>query len=341
MKHLLVSFLGAMVWSASAWAEVPFNLESFRQSQKMDEKIVLHFHADWCPTCKSQKKVLSKLNSEGFLNGLTIYNVDYDKESDFKKELKVTQQSTFVAFYGGVETGRAHGISSEADVKSFLSNKLTNLTLKDQLKLMNQASRSKVSPEVAKIMSEATDQLKKSQISEKTPKVGQTMPAFSLPDSKGKTTSLKSLLKKGHVIIAFYRGSWCPYCNAQLNSYQQNLAAFKSKGATLIAITPEKPDLTTVTESGKRLEFQILTDKDNKFAKKLGLVFELTPELKELYKKFGIDLEKSQGNADWSLPVPATYVVSKAGRIIYAFVDVDYTQRASPEEILAALAQVK
>jgi peroxiredoxin len=167
------------------------------------------------------------------------------------------------------------------------------------------------------------------------------MPAFSLPDSKGKMTSLKSLLKNGHVIIAFYRGSWCPYCNAQLNNYQKNLAEFKSKGATLIAITPEKPDLTTVTESGKKLEFQILTDKNNKLAKKLGLVFALTPELKELYKKFGIDLEKSQGNADWNLPVPATYVVSKTGKIIYSFVDVDYTQRASAEDILAALAQVK
>jgi peroxiredoxin len=341
MKILFTVMLALSGLSFSALADTPFSAEAFQKSQKADEKILLHFHADWCPTCKVQKKVLSKLNEEGSLKGLTIYTVDYDKETAFKKQLNVNQQSTFVAFYGAVETGRSGGITSEKDIKNFVTDKLQKLTLADQLQMMKAASKSKLPPEVAKVMSDATEKLKQSHIAEKTLKVGQTMPAFSLPDTKGKKVSLKDYLKNGPVIISFYRGSWCPYCNAQLNNFQQHLADFKAKGATLVAITPEKPDLTTVTAESKKIEFPILTDENNKFAKKIGLVFGLGPELKAVYEKFGIDLEKSQGNKEWNLPMPATYVVSKQGKIVYAFVDVDYTQRASAEDVMAALEKTK
>ncbi len=326
-----------VLFSTSAGAEVPFNLDAFHKSQKNDEKILLHFHADWCPTCRSQKKVLAKLDQDGQLKGLTIYNVDFDKETVFEKEMSVTQQSTFVAFYGAAETGRASGITSENDIKSFINTKLVALTLTDQLRLMKEASAKKLPPEKAKAMQDATDKLRKSNLAEKAFRVGQNMPNFSLPDAHGKIIHLKDLLKKGSVIISFYRGSWCPYCNAQLKGYQQHLAEFKSHGATLVAITPEKPDLTVLTEENKKLEFPILTDKSNKFAKKLGLVFEVNGELKEIYKQFGIDLEKSQDNAEWNLPIPATYIVSGKGKITYAFLDVDYTHRADPEDLIRAL----
>jgi peroxiredoxin len=341
MKKLFLIILTLGALSTLALAEVPFDLKSFKLSQKRDEKILLHFHANWCPTCRVQKKVLAKLDSEGSLNGVTIYSVDYDKEPTFNEEMNVTQQSTFITFYGALETGRVGSLTSESDIKNFISDKLQKLTLSDQLRLMKAASASKVPPEVAKIMSEATEKLKKSHIAENTLKVGQSMPSFSLPDFKGKKVSLKESLKNGPVIISFYRGSWCPYCNAQLNSFQQHLADFKQKGATLIAISPEKPDLTAVAAENKKLEFPILTDKDNKFAKKIGLVFGVPAELKAVYKKFGIDLEESQGNSDWNLPMPATYVVSKKGKIIYAFVDADYTLRATAEDVLNALAKTK
>ena len=337
MKIIASIILSLIGLTAPAMADMPFSMDSFHQSQKRDEKILLHFHADWCPTCKAQKKVLAKVDSEGSLKGLTIYTVDYDKEVAFKKEMNVTQQSTFVAFYGALETGRVSGITSEQDIKTFISDKLQKLTLSDQLKMMKDASSNKIPPEVAKVMADATEKLKQSHIEAKTLKVGQNMPSFSLPDAQGKNVTLKQYLKNGPVIISFYRGSWCPYCNAQLNNFQQHLADFKAKGASLIAITPEKPDLITVMAENKKLEFPILTDKDNKFAKKLSLVFGVTPELKKIYEKFGIDLAKTQGNTDWNLPMPATYVVSKQGKVIYAFVDADYTQRASADDILQAL----
>lgn len=334
MKNTALIFLVSVLWSV-AWAETPFTLDAFHQSQKKDEKILLIFFADWCPTCKAQKKVLSKLENE--LKSITVYNVDYDKETDFKKEMKVTQQSTFVSFYGGVESGRATGITSEDAIKKYLSDTLTSLTLKDQLRLMSEAAAKKIPPEKAKAVESALNKLRESRLAEKALKVGQAMPDFSLKDVHGKTVRLKDLQKKGSVIVTFYRGSWCPYCNAQLSAYQKNLSEFRARGASLVAITPEKSDLAVLTEQNKKLEFPILTDTNNKLAAKFGLVWAVEGEVKKLYSELGLDLEKNQGNPDWKLPIPATYVVGPDGKIKYVFLDVDYTRRADPAEILKAL----
>jgi len=337
MRKSIFIFLASILFVGAAQAETPFTLDAFHQSQKKNEKILLVFFADWCPTCKTQKKVLTQLEKDGFLKGLTTYEVNYDKETDFKKELKITQQSTFVSFYGNVETARSTGITNADEIKKYLSNSLVNLTLKDQLNLLNQAWHKKASPERVKAVEASINKLREEHLAEKALKEGQTMPDFSLADAHGKTVNLKSLLKKGSVIVAFYRGSWCPYCNAQLSEYQKHLADFKAKGASLVAITPEKPDLTVLTEEQKKLEFPILTDANNKLATKFGLVWGVESELKKIYQEAGLDLEKNQGNDDWKLPVPATYVVGKNGKIKYAFVDVDFSRRAEPSEILKAL----
>ncbi len=334
MKRLLSLATWLMI-SINAFAAQPFQSEAFKDSQKSGHKILLHFHADWCPTCLAQQQSLSSLEAKGALKGITVFTVDYDKETEMKKQLKVNAQSSFIAFLGGLENGRVTGITAESDIKAFIDKALTNVTLNDQLKLMREAS--KASPEQKKVMEEAAEKLRKSHLAEKALKVGNTMPDFSLPNASGKKIQLSSLLKKGPVVIAFYRGSWCPYCNVQLNSYQQILPEFKKRGATLVAITPEKRDLSVETTKDKQLEFDILTDKDNQLARKLGLVFGVPAELKALYQQFGIDLAKSQGNPDWKLPVPATYIVQNDRKITYAFVDTDYTQRAEPADLLKSL----
>lgn len=335
----LLQFSFFLFLSINAFGAQPFNAEAFQKAQKGGQKILLHFHADWCPTCRVQQKTLSTLEKAGATSGITIFTVDYDKETDFKKQLKVTSQSSFIAFLGGLENGRVAGITSEPDIKAFIDKALVNVTLNDQLKMMRETS--KLPPEKKKVMEEAADKLRKSHIAEKALKVGDTMPDFSLPNAAGKKIQLSSVLKKGPAIIAFYRGSWCPYCNVQLNSYQQHLSEFKKRKATLLAITPEKRDLSVETAKAKKIEFDILTDKDNQLAQKLGLVFGLPAELKALYQQFGIDLEKSQGNPEWKLPVPATYVVQGDRKITYAFVDTDYTQRAEPAELLKHLDELK
>lgn len=334
MKKTVLLLLLSLFFG-TARAETPFTTDAFQQSQKQNEKILLIFFANWCPTCQAQKKVLSRLEND--LKGITVYNVNFDKEVDFKKEMKVTQQSTFISFYGGVESGRATGITSEDAIKKYLSETLTSLTLKDQLRLMSEASAKNIPPEKAKAIEGALNKLRDSHLTEKALKVGQTMPDFSLKDVHGKAVNLKDLRKKGSVIVAFYRGSWCPYCNAQLSAYQTHLGEFKARGASLVAITPEKPDLAVLTEQNKKLEFPILTDTNNKLATKFGLVWAVEGEMKKVYSEFGLDLEKNQGNPDWKLPVPATYVVGSDGKIKYAFLDIDYTRRADPADILKAL----
>jgi peroxiredoxin len=332
LLFLLILFL-----ENTAMAEVPFTSDAFHKSQANNEKILLVFFADWCPTCKAQEKVFTKIEKEGAFNDITVYNVNYDKEVDFKREMKVTQQSTFVSFYGGVESGRATGITNEDAIKKYLSDTLTGLTLKDQLRLMSEATARKLPTEKAKALQDALNKLRDSHLTDHALKVGQRMPDFSLKDVHGKTVRLKDLRKKGPVIVTFYRGSWCPYCNAQLSAYQQHLKEFRAKGATLVAITPEKPDLAVISEEKKKLEFPILTDSDNSLAKKFGLVWAVEGELKKIYSQFGIDLEKDQGNSEWKLPIPATYVVAKDGKIKYAFLDVDYTHRADPLDLLKSL----
>ncbi len=334
MKKTVLLLLLSLFFG-TARAEAPFTLDAFHQSQKQNEKILLIFFADWCPTCQAQKKVLSRLEND--LKGITVYNVNYDKEVDFKKEMKVTQQSTFISFYGGVESGRSTGVTSEDGIKKYLSDTLTSLTLKDQLRLMSEEAAKKIPPEKAKAIEGALNKLRESHLTEKALKVGQTMPDFSLKDVHGKAVNLKDLRKKGSVIVTFYRGSWCPYCSAQLSAYQARLSEFKARGASLVAITPEKPDLAVLTEQNKKLEFPILTDTNNKLAAKFGLVWAVEGEMKKVYSEFGLDLEKNQGNPDWKLPVPATYVVGSDGKIKFAFLDVDYTRRADPADILKAL----
>lgn len=338
MKKLTLGIL-AIGLASCIFADTPYTPEAFHAAQVNGDRILLHFHADWCPTCRAQKSALNDLEKEGALNNIRLFTVDYDKETEFEKAMHVTEQATFIAFYGTVETGRVTGITNEADIKTFIDKSLATVNLNEQLRRMRDSAQ-KMPPEKKKILDDAIENLRKSGLTEKALKVGQTMPAFSLPNAHGQIIRLQDLLKNGPLIVTFYRGSWCPYCNAQLNSYQRHLADFRRLGANLVAITPEKPDLTILTEQKKELKFEILTDKNNELARKLGLVYGVTGELKALYKQFGLDLEKDQGNPDWQLPVPATYIVSKMGKVVYAFVDVDYTHRAAPQDLIQALQQM-
>lgn len=339
MKQMFVVFTLVLA-TGIASAETPYTKEAFEGAQKRNEKIVLDFFADWCPTCKVQARSLKKLEEKGQLKGVTLFKVNFDKETELKQALKVSAQSTLVAFYGNVETGRATGITDEKSIGDFLS-RLKTLALKDQLRLMQEASRAKIPPEKLKIMEESLAELKKSKIEEQAIKVGDKLPDIVLKNAHGKDVKLSELRKAGPLVVTFYRGSWCPYCNAQLSNYQQNLSELKKRGAQLVALTPEKPDLSILLAENKKLEFEILNDKDNKFATKLGLVFEVSKDVKDIYQKFGVDLEKSQGNADWKLPIPATFVIKKDGTVSYSFVDSDYTKRASVEDIIKALDQAK
>ena len=170
-------------------------------------------------------------------------------------------------------------------------------------------------------------------------KVGQSAPEFTLPDAFGKEVSLKTLLANGPVVISFYRGEWCPFCNIELHGLQEALPEIKELGATLIAISPEKPDHGIVATEKNKLTFPVLSDFGNKVARQFGIVFQVGQELQDFSKNvFKNDLALRNGEDSYELPVPATYVLDAEGVVRFAHVDVDYmTGRAEPEAVISAL----
>jgi peroxiredoxin len=211
------------------------------------------------------------------------------------------------------------------------------MTLAIDLQTQRESFLSTIPQSTQTLMQEATTALEQSRILEKILTVGDTIPYFSLPNATGEIVNMRELLAQGPVVIAFYRGGWCPYCNLELRALQQALASIQGTGATLVAISPETPDNSLTTQEKNELEFQVLSDRDNQVAREFGLVFRLPASLLPIYEDFGIDLIAHNGNNHFELPIPATYVVRQDGTVKYAFANVDYTKRAEPSEIVNAL----
>ena len=140
--------------------------------------------------------------------------------------------------------------------------------------------------------------------------------------------------------MTFYRGGWCPYCNLTLARLQKELPKFKAAGATLIALSPERPDSSLTTADKNELEFEILSDAGNGVARAYGVVFTLTNDVARSYQE-GFGLHEYNGDASNELPLAATYVIGTDGVITYAFLHADYRERAEPRDILAALSRTK
>ena len=170
-------------------------------------------------------------------------------------------------------------------------------------------------------------------------KTGDRAPAIVLKNAKGETVDVGALLKKGPVILTFYRGGWCPYCNLELKAFQQILPDIKAAGASLVAVSPEKPDDTLSTTEKNALAFEVLSDVGQKVGRAFGLVYQFNDELKSAYDGFGLDIPTKNGADEWALPLSATYVIDRDGTIIYAYTDADYRDRADPLDVLEVLRQ--
>src|SRR3954466_4868649 len=167
--------------------------------------------------------------------------------------------------------------------------------------------------------------------------VGDAAPDFELPDARGGSVTLAGLRSDGPVVLVFYRGAWCPYCNLQLRAFQAALADIHAAGATLVAISPQTPDNSLTLAEQAELAFPVLSDVGTAVARSYGLVFALGAEDRELHSGIGIDLIAFNGDDSWELPAPAVFVVDTDGTIRYASVAGDYRWRVGPDEVLAAL----
>lgn len=167
-----------------------------------------------------------------------------------------------------------------------------------------------------------------------------TAPDFTLTNALGDSVSLKEQLANGPVVLTWYRGGWCPYCNITLHYLQEQLPKFKMAGATLLALTPEVPDSSLSTSEKHSLEFEVLSDVGNKVAREYGIVFDLTPDVAEAYQE-SFNLEAFNGDDSHQLPLAATYIIDTNGVVRYAFIDPEYRNRAEPAELLKVLSLLK
>ena len=215
------------------------------------------------------------------------------------------------------------------------------MTLRDELEQQLAKFKQKASAELAATLQAGVDELDASGIAEGAVKEGDIAPDFALPNANGDTVTLSTLLAEGPVVLTFYRGGWCPYCNLQLRAYQRILPAIRELAAQLIAISPQAPDASLTTAEKNALEFEVLSDVDAKVAGAYRILFNLSERLKAAYLGMGRDLSADNADGQWHLPIPATYVIGRDGRVKLAYIDPEYRNRLEPSQIIDALKKLR
>ena len=195
--------------------------------------------------------------------------------------------------------------------------------------------------EVLDTMSRATAELIASGQAQRAKKAGDTAPDFTLNDPDGKPVSSRELLALGPLVLSFYRGVWCPYCNLELQALEAARPEIIGRGASLIAISPQTAANSRKSQRDNKLSFPILSDVRGEVANAFGIRFALPDYLVELYKGFGNNLPVVNDDPSWVLPMPARYVIGPDGIIAYSEVNPDYTQRPDPSELLPVLDRLK
>ena len=209
------------------------------------------------------------------------------------------------------------------------------MTLHDELQAVRQQVATQLPPDVLATMDGATTELANAGLAQRALQPGQCMTDFVLPDATGRRVASMALRARGPLLITFYRGEWCPYCNLALRALQRELPAFASRGVTLVAISPELPDHALTLQATHDLAYAVLSDAGNAVARCFGLVFTLPQTLRPLYQGFGVNLPARNGDASFELPLPGSFLIDSDGSVLASLVETDYRARLEPAVALA------
>ncbi|HUC19428.1 MAG TPA: peroxiredoxin-like family protein [Acetobacteraceae bacterium] len=196
-------------------------------------------------------------------------------------------------------------------------------------------------PPVVGALHRATNELIASGAQDRALKAGDVAPGFTLPDADGKPVSSEVLLAEGPLVVTFYRGVWCPYCNFDLTALEDARAEIKARGASLVAISQQTAANSRKSQRKNGLGFPILSDKGGEVGAQFGVRWTLPEYLREIHKALGADLTQFNGEDSWTLAMPARYVIDQNGVIAYAEVNADYTRRPEPSAIFPILDQLR
>ncbi|MBF6596562.1 MAG: AhpC/TSA family protein [Thermaceae bacterium] len=215
------------------------------------------------------------------------------------------------------------------------------MSLQEQLAALQARGRAAMPSEIIVSMQRDLETLARSGLAQQSIQVGEQAPDFTLPDALGQPVTLSARLVQGPVVVAFYRGEWCPYCNLQLRAYQRMLPQLQELGASLVAISPQTPDHTLSLVEQQQLAFPVLSDRGNTVARRCRLIFSVPDVTRLIYQQqFGIDLPAFNGDDSWELPIPGTFLLDQQAKVRLAFVDVDYTHRLEPSALLEGLREL-
>lgn len=212
-------------------------------------------------------------------------------------------------------------------------------TLSAQLADAAKKSATRLPSEMLQAMQQAVEEVRATGIEKSAKQVGDAAIDDTLKRWNGETVQLSELWNEGPIVLMWYRGGWCPYCNLQLQAMQKSLKAIEGAGAKLVVLTPELPEKAKETAAANDVDFVALHDEGNATARKYGLVFKLAESIVPLYRD-RLKLAEYNGSNAMELPLSATYVIGKGGRITYAFLDADYKKRAEPADVVAAVRKL-
>ncbi len=215
------------------------------------------------------------------------------------------------------------------------------MTLRNELNAFRVSWEARVGETIAALIAGDIEALHGSGILDRAIRPGDQWPATGhLVDAFGQPFDLDALIRQKPVVLTVYRGGWCPYCNLELRAFQAQLGSIHQEGAELVAVSLERPDHSLTTAEKNDLTYPVLSDVGGVLAARLGIRFALSGAVKPFYEKAGHALPERNGDGEWALPIPATFVIERGGRIAAAFIEPDYRQRVDPREAILALQRL-